>query len=93
MAQRNIRLIQRNDSSENWKANENVILARGEMGLEFLDDGTVKAKFGDGVTSWKMLKYFCDIEEGSSVSTSNFLTDDVLILDCGGAAEHIANES
>lgn len=49
MAQINTRIILRNDSSFNWAANENVVLLKGEVGIEFLSDESCKVKIGDGV--------------------------------------------
>lgn len=91
--QRNTRLVLRNDSSDNW-ITENAILLKGEMGLEFLEDKSVKIKIGDGQTKWKDLPYFGDIkeiiarleklEQGLQSNTAP-LFDEVLILNCGGA--------
>ena len=39
MALLNTTIILRNDSTANWLANENVILARGEVAIEFLANG------------------------------------------------------
>lgn len=99
MAQRNTKLIIRNDTTENWKANEDVILMKAEPGIEFAankDGETIKIKIGDGITKWKDLPYFGDITElinkiskleQKSVITSEMPDDDeVLILNCGGAA-------
>ena len=36
MAQINTRIILRNDSTLNWAANENVVLLKGEVGIEFI---------------------------------------------------------
>lgn len=58
MAQINTRIILRNDSSFNWTLNEDVILLKGEVGIEFLSDESCKIKIGDGVKSWKELEYF-----------------------------------
>ena len=63
MAQLNTRIILRNDSTANWAANSTQILLKGEMGFEFFEDGSVKAKVGDGTKSWAELDYF-----GGSVS-------------------------
>lgn len=52
------RIVLRNDTSANWLANESQVLLKGEVGVEYLADGTVKIKFGDGTTSWKDLPYF-----------------------------------
>ena len=63
MAQLNTRLILRNDSTANWLLNEEQILLKGEVGIEFLEDGTPKVKIGDGVTPWKDLGYFGEDRE------------------------------
>ena len=46
----------RNDTTANW-ASVNPILAKGELGIEFLVDNSVKTKIGDGVTYWNSLAY------------------------------------
>ncbi len=52
------RIVLRNDSTANWLANENVVLLKGEIGLEFPENGKVKMKVGDGVKTWAELDYF-----------------------------------
>jgi hypothetical protein len=52
------RLILRNDSTTAWLTNKDQILLKGEVGIEFLADGSVKMKIGDGVTTWENLNYF-----------------------------------
>ena len=52
------RIILRNDSTTNWLANENQVLLKGEVGIEFLANGKVKMKIGDGTSPWKSLAYF-----------------------------------
>jgi hypothetical protein len=54
----NTRIVLRNDSSVNWLANESAILFRGEIGIEFFDNGKVKFKIGDGISPWSKLGYF-----------------------------------
>ena len=39
MAQLNTRIILRNDSSVNWGVNADQVLLKGEVGIEFLEDG------------------------------------------------------
>lgn len=51
-------IILRNDTSANWLTNSAAILMRGEVGLEFLDSGSVKMKIGDGLRAWADLPYF-----------------------------------
>ena len=58
MAELNTRIILRNDSTTNWLANEDVVLLKGELGIEFLTDGKIKVKIGDGVKTWAQLSYF-----------------------------------
>lgn len=56
----NSRLISRNDTTANWNANKAVVLLKGEIGIEFFTDGSLKIKIGDGVTAWENLSYFND---------------------------------
>ena len=58
MAQLNTRIILRNDSTINWEAQKEQVLLKGEVGVEFLADGSAKLKIGDGVKSWAELDYF-----------------------------------
>lgn len=67
MAQLNTRIILRNDSSINWKAAEDQILLKGEVGVEFLEDGTAKIKIGDGQKTWAELPYFGGEERETQV--------------------------
>ena len=57
MAILNTRVILRNDSTANWEAHSNVVLYKGEIGIEFLTDNSVKMKVGDGVKTWAELDY------------------------------------
>ena len=58
MATLNTRIVIRNDSTTNWLTNESAVLLKGEVGIEFLEDGKVKMKVGDGVKTWTQLPYF-----------------------------------
>ena len=58
MATLNTRIILRNDSTANWLTNESTVLLKGEVGIEFLADGKVKVKIGDGTKTWAQLNYF-----------------------------------
>lgn len=52
------RIILRNDSTEKWMAvGDTTVLLKGEMGVEFLVDGTAKLKIGDGISTWNNLSY------------------------------------
>ena len=49
-------IISRNDTTANWTSS-NPILGKGEIGVEFLVDNSIKTKIGDGVTHWLVLPY------------------------------------
>lgn len=51
MATLNTRIVIRNDSSVNWLTNKSAVLLKGEIGIEFLADGKVKMKVGDGTVT------------------------------------------
>lgn len=55
----------RQGTTAEW-ANSSVVLARGETGLEYLADGSVKIKAGDGERLWADLPYM-----GSDVKSAN----------------------
>jgi hypothetical protein len=55
----------RQGTTTDW-ANSTVKLAKGEMGLEYLTDGSVKVKAGDGEKLWAELPYI-----GSDVKAAN----------------------
>lgn len=57
LSQLNTRLVLRNDSTTQWTTNKDQVLLKGEVGLEFLDNGKVKMKAGDGVSTWGNLPY------------------------------------
>ena len=54
----NTRIILRNDLSTVWAQHTDVVLLKGEVGIEFLENGKVKIKVGDGSKTWKELPYF-----------------------------------
>lgn len=54
----NTRIVLRNDSTANWLTSKDVVLLKGEVGIEFLADGKVKMKIGDGTLTWEQLPYF-----------------------------------
>ena len=65
MATLNTIITLRQGTTAEW-ADSKVILALGEAGLEYLADGSVKIKAGDGEHAWADLKYI-----GSDVKTAN----------------------
>ena len=62
------RIVLRNDTTQNWTTNSSTVLLKGEVGLEFLEDGTVAMKIGDGVKTWAQLDYFSSGKDESSTS-------------------------
>lgn len=58
MATLNTTIILRNDLTANWLANNQVVLQRGEVGIEFFANGKAKMKIGDGEKTWEQLSYF-----------------------------------
>lgn len=64
MAQLNARLLHRIATSAEWAATDvenagaNLVLLKGEMGIEILpDNGGTKTKIGDGISTWAQLEY------------------------------------
>lgn len=80
----------RQGTTAEW-ANSEVILKQGEMGLEYLADGNVKIKAGDGEHPWNALPYI-----GSDVKSANVFQvelsaddiDDIAAIEAQVAAEN-----
>lgn len=62
----NVSILIRNDTSTNWEANKTTVLSKGEIGIEFMPDGKVRMKVGDGISEWQELNYF-----GSLITTGS----------------------
>ena len=58
MATLKTRIALRNDTTTKWQEHSDVVLLKGEIGIEFEESGNVKMKVGDGVNSWGNLDYF-----------------------------------
>lgn len=88
MAQLNTRLVLRNDTAGNWTAadaNSDLVLLKGEIGIEYDAAGKVKMKVGDGTTNWSALAYFGG-EEAKVYQVDSFEalpTEDVAVGDTG----------
>ena len=65
MAELNTIITLRQGTTAQW-ANSKVVLKTGEMGLEYLSDGSVKIKAGDNEHLWSALPYI-----GSDVKAAN----------------------
>ena len=79
----------RQGTTAQW-ADSKIVLKLGEMGLEYLADGNVKIKAGDGENLWSALPYI-----GSDVKAANVFqveltsnTDDITAIEAQVAAEN-----
>ena len=89
MAELNTIITLRQGTTAEWNAST-VVLKQGEMGLEYLADGSVKIKAGDGEHLWSALAYV-----GSDVKAANVFqvevsadeTDDIAAIEAKVAAE------
>lgn len=89
MATLNTIITLRQGTTAEW-ADSTVVLKQGEMGLEYLIDGSVKIKAGDGEKLWSALPYI-----GSDVKDANVFqvelgadeTDDIAAIEAQVAAE------
>ena len=90
MAELNTIITLRQGTTAEW-ADSEVVLKTGEMGLEYLVDGNVKIKAGDGKHLWKDLAYI-----GSDVKAANVFqveldaddTDDIAAIEAKVAEEN-----
>ena len=83
------KFIQRHDSSENWKANEDVVLHKGEIGIEFIEN-KAKMKVGDGLSSWKDLAYVTSDAEGI-VLPDDYTWGNLSGIEINGSASETTN--
>ena len=106
MAQLNTQILLRSDSTANWSREvlvegseteyqaigAHAVLGKGEIGVEFLSDGTQKVKIGDGQTIWKNLAYFgAEVPNVHQVSSVADLPEDANIGDTGIVKVQIAD--
>ena len=90
MAELNTIITLRQGTTAEWNASTRV-LELGEMGLEYLADGSVKIKAGDGEHLWSALPYI-----GSDVKAANVFqveigeneTDDIAAIEAKVAEEN-----
>ena len=84
----------RQGTTAEW-ASSSIILKKGEAGLEYLTDGSVKIKAGDGQHPWSELKYI-----GSDVKSANVFQvelgaddiDDIAAIEAQVAAENATKQ-
>ena len=91
MAELNTIITLRQGTTSQW-ASSSVVLKSGEMGLEYLEDGSglVKIKAGDGEQLWSALPYIgSDVKDANvfQVELSADQTDDIAAIEAAVAAE------
>jgi hypothetical protein len=76
MAQLNTRVVLRNDTAGNWTtadANNDLVLLKGEIGIEYDTAGKVKMKVGDGTSKYNALPFVsalaADVYEWAKAAT------------------------
>ena len=76
LSQLNTRLVLRNDDAAAWLAAKDIVLLKGEIGIEFDPNhlGKAKLKIGNGETTWENLPYF-NTEELSGDGKSILIKD------------------
>ena len=75
----------RQGTTAEW-ADSEVVLKTGEMGLEYLSDGNVKIKAGDGEHLWNALSYI-----GSDVKSANVFQVELSANEISKIYKNIAN--
>ena len=91
MAELNTIITLRQGTTSEW-ASSKVILKKGEMGLEYLEDGSnqIKIKAGDGENLWTALPYIgSDVKDANvfQVELAEGETDDIAAIEAKVAAE------
>ena len=76
MAELNTIITLRQGTTEEW-ANSTIILRSGEMGLEYLADGSVKIKAGDNEHLWSELAYVGSDVKAANVFQVELSADDI----------------
>ena len=80
MAEETVRIVNRRDTTENWK-NNNPILLEGEIGYD-----TVKKQFkiGDGITSWNNLDYYTFPIDYNNINNKPTIGEGLITLNFNG---------
>ena len=52
----NVRTNQKTDTTANW-TKANLVLQKGEVGVEICSNGAYLIKIGDGISKWSAVKY------------------------------------
>lgn len=85
MAELNTVIRLRHDETANWNSSEKI-LDKGEFGLEYLEDGTVKIKAGDGEHKFSELNYVgsdvkpAEVYQSEALASTNE-TDDITVIE------------
>lgn len=97
MAELNTIITLRQGTTSEW-ASSKVILKKGEMGLEYLEDGSnqIKIKAGDGENLWTALPYIgSDVKDANvfQVELAEGETDDIAAIEAKVAEEGAEKQS
>lgn len=87
MAELNTIITLRQGTTAQW-ASSNIVLAQGEAGLEYLTDGSVKLKAGDGQHKWSELSYIGNNASVFQVTVVDDSTDDVVAIEAQVTSEN-----
>ena len=86
--QLNTIIVLRNDDSSAWESSERI-LKKGEIGLEYKEDGTVKIKAGNDTDTFSNLAYVGSDVKSAQVFQVELDEDDT--DDIGAIGEYLAN--
>lgn len=95
MATLNTIITLRQGTTAEW-ADSSVVLKQGEMGLEYLSDGSVKIKAGDGEHLWSALSYIgSDVKDANvfQVELSENDVDDIAAIEAKVTAENAEKQN
>lgn len=70
------RISMRQDITENWKKSD-LVLNKGELGIEYADNNIIKIKTGNGIDVWNNLPYLASSEWGLIIEKRIQLMDNL----------------
>lgn len=88
----NSRIVLRNDSAANWLTNKNQVLLKGEVGIEFQEDGTLMIKVGDGTATWESLPQIRAVADDVSAWAKAATKPTYAADEINGLAKYIADK-
>lgn len=88
----NSRIVLRNDSAANWLENKDQVLLKGEVGIEFQDDGSLMIKVGDGTGTWESLSQISAIADDVSAWAKASKKPSYSADEIGGLEKYISDK-